>query len=363
MKDVWITLDDMDTLALGAQVLGSGGGGDPGYDLLVAKEHMRQHGPVRLMDVEDIPDEGWILPIYWMGAPMVLLEKLHSGEEFHIIVNELQKRIGAPVVGLMSAEIGGSNAMPPFYTAGALGLPVIDGDTMGRAFPFCHMSTCGLHRLKPGPGVIVATATGASVILESETSSEMERLLRTLTTAMGSDAAVCSHPMSGAVAKKTALRGSVSHALAIGRCWQTALGGGLDVAEAVLATFGGSLVASGYISDVEYWIESAFQHGRAVVVAEGTQFSVCFQNEFLAVIPQDGSLPLACTPDIIVIVESETGLPLAVERLRYGLRVQVLALPAPDVWKTEKGLELVGPKAFGFSWDYQQAVGVCRSSV
>lgn len=363
MKDVWITLDDMDALALGAQVLGSGGGGDPGYDLLVAKAHMAEHGPVQLISVDDIPDHGWVLPIYWMGAPMVLLEKLHSGDEFGIIINKLKELIPCSFIGLMSAEIGGSNAMPPFYTAGILGLPVIDGDTMGRAFPMCYMSTCGLYDVKPGPGIIVATATGASVIVETETSAEMDRLLRALTIVMGSEAAVCSHPMPAAVAKKTVLRGSVSNALQLGRCIQSALVTGQDVPEVVLATYGGCLVAAGYISDIEYRLESAFQYGHAIIQGSDRRFTLCFQNEFLAVLESEGSIPLATTPDIIVVFENEIGLPIGVDRLRYGLRVRILALPAPQIWTTPEGLRLVGPEAFGLSWQYQSAELLCQNLV
>ncbi len=363
MKDVWITHEDMDALALGAQLLGSGGGGDPGYDLFVAKEQLEEHGPVRLVSVDDIPDDGWVLPIYWMGAPMVLLEKLHSGEEFRIIVNRLQELTSRRIVALMSAEIGGSNAMPPFYTAGSLGLPIIDGDTMGRAFPFCYMSTCGLYDVKPGPGFIVATATGASVMLETETSTEMDRLLRALTTVMGSDAAVCSHPMPAAVAQKTILRGTVSYALELGRSVHQALEDDLDPVEVIIDACGGSLVAIGHISDIEHRFESSCQHGQAVIQGVKDQYTIYFQNEFLAVVPSGESVPVATTPDIIAIFEIETGLPIAVERLRYGLRVQVVALPAPELWTTPEGLELVGPKAFGFPWDYQPAVDICQNSV
>lgn len=42
------------------------------------------------------------------------------------------------------------------------------------------------------------------------------------------------------------------------------------------------------------------------------------------------------------------GAPLGVADYRYGLRVSVIALRSPPEWLSEKGLELGGPRAFGF---------------
>ena len=39
--------------------------------------------------------------------------------------------------------------------------------------------------------------------------------------------------------------------------------------------------------------------------------------------------------------------------LRYGQRVKVVALPAPALQTTPKGLEHVGPRAFGYDLDFR----------
>ena len=39
--------------------------------------------------------------------------------------------------------------------------------------------------------------------------------------------------------------------------------------------------------------------------------------------------------------------------LRYGQRVSVLALPGPEIFRTQAGLDAVGPRAFGFDLDYE----------
>ena len=42
---------------------------------------------------------------------------------------------GPKIVAVMSAEIGGLNAMEPLVMAARTGMPVVDCDGMGRAFP------------------------------------------------------------------------------------------------------------------------------------------------------------------------------------------------------------------------------------
>ena len=60
---------------------------------------------------------------------------------------------------------------------------------------------------------------------------------------------------------------------------------------------------------------------------------------------------LATTPNLIVILETETGLGLETEALKFGLRVSVLCLPAPEKLLTPQALKVVGPRAFGYDLD------------
>ncbi len=58
---------------------------------------------------------------------------------------------------------------------------------------------------------------------------------------------------------------------------------------------------------------------------------------------------IASTPDIISVVETETGEPVATEEVKYGLRVAVLAMSVPPILRTKEALAVVGPQAFGYS--------------
>ena len=76
-----------------------------------------------------------------------------------------------------------------------------------------------------------------------------------------------------------------------------------------------------------------------------------FQNENLIA---NISCNTVCTvPDLICIVDTERGEPITTELLRYGFRVSVLGLPAPELLTRPEALAVVGPKAFGYDEDFK----------
>ncbi len=57
-------------------------------------------------------------------------------------------------------------------------------------------------------------------------------------------------------------------------------------------------------------------------------------------------------PDLIAVLDAETGQPITTESLRYGFRVVILGIPCHEKWRTPAGLALVGPRYFGYDTDY-----------
>jgi hypothetical protein len=56
---------------------------------------------------------------------------------------------------------------------------------------------------------------------------------------------------------------------------------------------------------------------------------------------------------MITLLEAETGTPVTADAMRYGIRVVAFAYPCSDQWRSTKGLELVGPRFFGYDVDYR----------
>jgi DUF917 family protein len=82
----------------------------------------------------------------------------------------------------------------------------------------------------------------------------------------------------------------------------------------------------------------------------GAHCKLSFQNENL-LFWRDG-YPEAMVPDLITVVDEQTGLPITTESLKYGLRVVVLGIPCNPQWRTPAGLALAGPRYFGYEIEY-----------
>src|SRR3546814_15375495 len=78
-------------LARGAAFLGSGGGGDPYYSLLLAEAAADRCGGFDLISLDDLPDDALIVPCGWIGAPTVSVEKLPSGHEVLASMRRLEE--------------------------------------------------------------------------------------------------------------------------------------------------------------------------------------------------------------------------------------------------------------------------------
>lgn len=348
-----IDIADMDDIATGGAVLGTGGGGDPYIGKLMAQQAIRTHGPVDLIDVDALPDDALVVPACMMGAPTVMNEKLPQGEELLRALDALERVMGRKVDAILCAEAGGLNSTVPFVVAAARGLPVIDGDGMGRAFPELQMVTFTLHGVSATP-MVLCDDKGNSLVLETVSNAWTERLARAATVEMGGSALLAFYPMTGAVAKKAMVRGTLSLCSRIGQTLRDARAAHGTPVNALADLLQAEQVFHGRIRDIERRTEGGFARGRAVFEGveewQGQTLHLDFQNEFL-VATRDGT-PIVTTPDLISVVEAESGAPVTTDSLRYGQRLVTLAYPCHPMWRTPEGIELVGPRYFKYDLDY-----------
>ncbi|ADI37511.1 putative uncharacterized protein [Waddlia chondrophila 2032/99] len=329
--------EQLDDLALGAALLGSGGGGDPAYELLMAKQAFEEYGPPDLVDLKEVPDNALVVPIAFMGAPLVSMERLPSGREYAAILKRIESHLGKRATHLVAAEIGGANAFTPLIAGAMARLPVVDADTLGRAFPELQMSSCHLHGVESTPAFL-SDPMGNTDVVEIKDAGAMEKCCRKICVEMGSSAAVAVYLMSGEAAKQALIPGTVSQAIS--------LGAGLkrDGLKGICRESRGRVLGTGVVVDIDQSIQEGFLNGMFTLECFDEPIVVQYQNEFLAAF--QGDRVLAATPDIIIPVEEESVRPVTSESLQYGLRVDLLCLPSPEVWKTPEGLSLVGPEKF-----------------
>jgi uncharacterized protein len=342
--------DSLRALARGCAVLGAGGGGDPYLGLLQALQATEDYGPVPLVDIDELPRDSLIMPCGSIGAPTVSIEKIENGDEGSRLREHLEFVTGGQVAALMAAEIGGSNGLLPVAWAARMGLPLVDADGMGRAFPEVPQVTMHLAGISPSPAVMT-DERGNLIVFRAISGHWIERLERAAAVEFGGAASSTEFSLTAAEARTATVRDSVSQAISIGE--SVARGEGSPVA-ALIAEIGAFRLLSGKVSDVERRTTSGFVRGSVVVEGLGDDagklLRLELQNENLVALER-GQV-LASVPDLISVLDSETADAIVTERIRYGQWVTVIAFACDPVWRTGPGLAVAGPRAFGYDFDY-----------
>lgn len=352
-----IELKDLDAFGRGASLLGAGGGGDPYVGRLILENELLKGGRVKIVDLASIPDRSLVVPVCMMGAPTVMIEKVPSVDAFVLALKTLEQRLKKTVDYLIPLEIGGINSTIPLVLGARLGIPVINADGMGRAFPEVQMVTYGIGGNNISP-IVVANEFGDVVEITARTSLVGERLARSVVAEMGGAAQVALYPMSGLAAKRTAIPDTLTLALDIGRAMT--INSEEEPEDRLFAELGelaeprhGLVIFTGKVSDVQRKTHGGFITGNVILerLQDATdKLEIVFQNENLAA--YHNGVPVALTPDIITIVDSETAEPITTENLKFGQRVKVLGISAPDLMVTPEAIKVVGPRAFGIDLDY-----------
>jgi hypothetical protein len=328
-------------LARGCAVLGAGGGGDTYLTLLQALQATEDFGPAALVDMDELPDNALIMPCGSIGAPTVSIEKIENGDEGERLRDHLQYLTGGRVAALMATEIGGGNGVLPVSWAARMGLPLVDADGMGRAFPEVPQVTMQLAGISPSPAVMT-DERGNLVIFQAISGHWMERLERAAAVEFGGAASQ---------AREATVRNSVSLAIRIG---EAVIGAAVSPVAALIAEVGAFRLVTGKVSDVERHTTSGFVRGSVVIEGLGEDagrlIRLELQNENLVALER--GRVLASVPDLISVLDIETADAIATERIKYGQRVVVIAFSCDPVWRTQQGISITGPRAFGYDFDY-----------
>ncbi|KAL8612768.1 hypothetical protein ACOMHN_033438 [Nucella lapillus] len=425
---------DIECIAVGAGFLGAGGGGSAhigrvcAHVLVESGKKLRIIAPEKLVARSD-PDD-LLIAVGYMGAPVVIHGQLMSGQEMPTAYRCLQElcsiggyadgdiankagvevkekdsmvyiddyqpvtahgggkgdatstRGGGQTVGLLCAEVGGLNCIEPLLVSAVLGLPVVDADCMGRAFPMLQMILPFIHGENPYPAALADDKGRRAAILRADTPRDVEDHFRGVVVQMGSAGGLAVGVKSSAVMDSTILR-SNSRVWAIGDSILRARQKKEDPVQGLLRVEDVKALIVGKICDVTREISGGFNRGHVRV--EGVTYDptgsgkeeekgdnflrlvLDFQNENLVVrqIDEQGTElgVLATVPDIITIVDAVTVEPLATEEVRYGQRVMVLVLPSHPRMATPRALQVVGPAAFGYSSAEYASLGHYREPV
>jgi len=353
-----IGTDALADLASGAVFLATGGGGDPYVALLMTEMALQDHGDVEVISVHDLADDARVAAIGGVGAPSVGLELLPSIDDAIVALKVFENHVGYKVDAVVSFEIGGGNSLIPLMAAAGAGIPVVDGDGMGRALPEAQMMTYPIGGVAPTPAIALDYA-GNVVTFATDSTLTYERHVRSVTQSMGGMITTVEHPMTGNQLKSAIVPGTIGFSIELGRLLRVHRGNARHMLPHLEKLFEASIYGqlrhlyTGKVVDCSSKVVGGYDIGEAIIEdfdssAEPLHLSI--KNEFL--VARIRNKLVASVPDLITVLDYETSTPINAERLRYGQRVTVVGIGCPDYYRTKEALDVVAPRCFGFDFDY-----------
>jgi DUF917 family protein len=204
--------------------------------------------------------------------------------------------------------------------------------------------------ISPNPAVMT-DERGNVVVFDAIDGGWMERMERAAAVEFGGMASSSEYQLTARQARTATVLGSVSLAIGIGRA---VLGAEHHPVDALCREIDAVRLIVGKVSDVERRTAGGFVRGRVQIDGlgddAGRSLQLEIQNENL--VSLEDARVLAIVPDIITVCDSESGRAIQTERVRYGQRVTVIAFACDSIWRSARGLQTAGPRAFGYDLDY-----------
>ncbi|MGE5485656.1 MAG: DUF917 domain-containing protein [Ignavibacteriales bacterium] len=350
---------------LGCAVLGCGGGGDLDRGLQQVEDFEARGLRLRLAGLSDVPGDRMVGSPYYCGTispegsrrldPSVEgLEQVCPNEPA-VAFQALEEAMGGSFYGVLSTELGGGNTAVAMTVAAQRDLPLIDADPAGRSVPELIHSTLSLGGVSIAP-FAVATRYGEVVVVRRvPNDARAEALARSIAVLSGGRAGVCDHPVTGARLKTTVIPGAISHAEKVGRALREAREKGRDPVAAVAEQGGGAVIFEGTVCEDSRWHDrNGLTEGFVLMEGfdrfGGRECRVDYRNEHM-VARLDGQIAVT-VPDLITLLERESGQPVLNPVIKGGTRLAVVAMPAPAAWRTPAGLRVFGPAYAGLDVEY-----------
>lgn len=358
-----LSKQDLYDILVGCTVLGTGGGGELEEGIKMIDEDIEKGYEFKLVSIDEVPEDALIGSPYNAGSISPLSEeqkekfKNYKVDKMYNVTSfkALEEFLGQKFYGTITTELGGSNSAVAFSVAAKLGIPIVDGDPAGRSVPELQQSTFELNNIPINP-LSVATKFGdVAIIRDVVDGTRAEDIVRAIAVVSQNTVGVTDHPVRGKDLKNAVIPGAVSYAWKIGKALREAKEQGKDVPSEVAKAGEGFVLFEGKVSDFKWVDEGGFTIGETYIKGEekfeGDEYKIWYKNENL--VAWKNSEPHVTGPDLIAVFSKKDGNPITNPYWEKGMEVTVIGLPAPEEWRTERGIADLGPRHFGFDIDYK----------
>ena len=359
MPEYAIRSEDVTPLLKGLSLFGTGGGGSPAFGRAIITNDLARGREYRVVSPDEVPDEALVVSGGIMGSVKVLdrfspeeiVAQWEKRFELIVALRAMEDYLGRRVDYLVPFELGALNT-PVILSLGArAGIPVVDGDGLGRAAPETQMTSFAGYGISVVPMPLVDWEGNVVIVKEASSLFFPDELGRFVVTRAGGLGANAHYSMSGRIFRQVVIPHTLSFALSLGR-HVGSLSDPDAVATAVAEEIGGRIAFLGVVKGIRDEETMGFLVQTVTIEGQGdytsSSLEVLIKNEFMMAI-KDGKV--GCVfPDLILMID-ENGNGIMSSELTVGQRVWVVIAPCHPrlraAAQTLEGKEALSAARFG----------------
>jgi DUF917 family protein len=355
------TPQDVEPLLEGLAILGTGGGGSPDWGRAIMEHEFAVGRQPTIIPLDEIAADATVVSGGIMGSVKVL-EKFgteqimaHWEERFELleVTRVMEGILGEPIDHVVPFEVGGLNT-PVILSLGArLGIPIIDGDALGRSAPETQMTSFIGHGVSLTPMPLIDYYGNVVIVSQAVDPAYADQLGRWVVTQGGGLGANNHYPMTGRQAKEAVIPDTISGALKLGRKVLAARAEGRDPVDAVAKALGGAVLCAGRVVSLAEEERLGFYFTVATLGGTGEwadqSAELVIKNETMLLTVNDQVK--AIFPDLVCLLEPATGRGVMSIEVQVGTPLVLVGLPCHPrlrrAAQSEKGAQAFSPERYG----------------
>ncbi len=343
-------------------------GCDPEQSIKKVKEALNQGKQFKLISTNNFPADWMVVAVQGLGGGGAwehVIERtqrqkiptITEAEANSRVVDLLSEHMGKEVKALIRSEAAEATTTA-LLVAADKGIPTLDAGITGRAVPEVQQSIPWINGIASIPTAIITRWGDEIIIKHAVDEYRVEDIGRAIAVASGGSATITMTPMSGEQLQRGAITGNLSEAILFGKTVREARQAGKDPIAALLDASNGYKLFQGIVTKSDErgdrgfnWVDVEIE---GINEYAGHTYKVFVKNENIVAWLDDEVDVIS--PDYIYNLNPETGESTTggggVGGYPLDVEVVMVGVPAPEQWRNEKGIELIGPRHFGFDFEY-----------
>ena len=341
---------------------------DANPSIKLIKEAIKSGKKFKMISVDDFPNDGIVVAVQGIGGggpwEHVIertksqgLEELPDSERNNMVVDLISDFLGKEVTAIIRSEAAEATATA-LLVAAERNIPILDAGITGRAVPEVQQSIPWISGIASIPTAIISPWGDEIIIKHAIDEYRVEDISRAIAVASGGDAVITMTPMNGDQIKYAALKNNLSDAIKYGKVTREAVESDKDPIDALVSASSGFLLFNGLVIKSDEngdrgfnWIDVELSGTGDF---SGSTYKIFVKNENIIGWLND-ELD-AMSPDYIYNLDPNTGQSITsnagIGSYPIGKEVAIIGVPSAYQWRSKMGIELMGPKHFGFEFDF-----------